>query len=90
MKEYEKAPEITGERMYLEAMESVYTQSQKVMIDVSKDSNNVLYLPLDRLQGATTTQPPRLDLGNLTYPSTNTSSTNSSSLTTDARSRGGR
>ncbi|MDH5358062.1 MAG: FtsH protease activity modulator HflK [Gammaproteobacteria bacterium] len=90
MKEYEKAPEITRERLYLDTMESVYTQSQKVMIDVSKDSNNVLYLPLDRLRGGNTVAPPRIDLSNLkAYPSTSTTSTNSSS-STDARNRGGR
>ena len=90
MKEFEKAPEITRERLYLDTMESVYTNSQKVMIDVSKDSNNVLYLPLDRLRGGNTVTPPRIDLTTLkAYPSTSSTSTNSSS-STDARSRGGR
>lgn len=87
--EYEKAPAITKERLYLDTMESVYTRSQKVLVDVSKDSNNVLYLPLDRMQSRAPLPPTRIDLGSLTaYPQTNTTSTNSAS--TDARSRGGR
>lgn len=88
LKEYEKAPSITKERMFLDTMESVYSQSQKVLVDVSKDSNNVLYLPLDRLGKTTSLPPTRIDLGSLTaYPSTGTS--NPSSVN-DARSRGGR
>ncbi len=92
MKEYEKAPEITSERLYLESMESVYTQSQKVMVDVSKDSNNVLYLPLDRMHsGSTNKAMKKLDLGNITnYPSEGTLSTSSPSSRLDPRSRGGR
>lgn len=89
MKEYEKAPKITKERLYLDTMESVYSNSQKVLVDVSKDSNNVLYLPLDRMSGSSSSLPAaRLNLDNLTtYPS-NTTSTNLPA--TNARSRGGR
>ena len=87
--EYEKAPEITKERLYLDTMEIVYSRTQKVLIDVSKDSNNVLYLPLDRLSNSSTLSPTRIDLGSLTnYPQTTSTSTNSAS--SDARSRGGR
>ncbi|PHS70362.1 MAG: FtsH protease activity modulator HflK [Methylophaga sp.] len=88
--EYEKAPKITKERLYLDTMEAVYSKSQKVLVDMSKDSNNVLYLPLDRMRNASTLPPTRLDLGNMTtYPSTGSTSTNSTS-TSDVRSRGGR
>ena len=48
LKEYEKAPEVTRERIYLDAMESVYSKTSKVMID-TKGSNNLLYLPLDKM-----------------------------------------
>ncbi len=90
LKEYEKAPEITKERLYLDTMELVYSRSQKVLVDVSKDSNNVLYLPLDRMRGGASLSPTRIDLSNMTsYPSTNTTST-SSSAQDDVRSRGGR
>ncbi|MBL1319723.1 MAG: FtsH protease activity modulator HflK [Methylophaga sp.] len=86
--EYEKAPAITKERLYLDTMEHVYSRSQKVLVDVSKDSNNVLYLPLDRMTGTASRPPTRIDLGTLAYPQTGTTSTNSAS--TDARSRRGR
>ncbi|HHA19856.1 MAG TPA: FtsH protease activity modulator HflK [Methylophaga sp.] len=91
MQEYEKAPAITKERLYLDTMESVYSKSQNVLVDLSKDSNNVLYLPLDRMRAPSSLSPARIDLGNMTtYPSTGTTSTSSSSARDDARSRGGR
>ncbi len=48
LKEYRKAPEVTRERLYLEMMEQVLGNSSKVMVDV-EGSNNLLYLPLDKL-----------------------------------------
>lgn len=47
--EYAKAPEITRQRLYLEAMEEVLTNSNKIIIDISEGNNNLLYLPLDKL-----------------------------------------
>ncbi|PCJ30809.1 MAG: FtsH protease activity modulator HflK [Gammaproteobacteria bacterium] len=88
--EYKKAPAITKERLYLDTMESVYSRSQKVLVDVSKDSNNVLYLPLDRMQKNTVSpQATRIDLGSLTSSNLLNNST-SSTVRDDARSRGGR
>jgi len=46
--EYEKAPVVTRERMYLDAMQDVLMASSKVVVDV-KNGNNLLYLPLDRM-----------------------------------------
>ncbi len=46
--EYQKAPEITRDRLYLETMEEVLSNSSKLMIDQS-GGNNVIYLPLDQL-----------------------------------------
>lgn len=48
LNEYKKAPAVTRERLYLETMEEVLGNSNKVMIDVKK-GNNLMYLPLDRL-----------------------------------------
>jgi membrane protease subunit HflK len=45
---YEKAPKVTRERLYLETLETVLARSSKVLVDV-KGTNNLLYLPLDRL-----------------------------------------
>ena len=46
--EYEKAPEITRKRMYLETMEYVLANTSKVLMTV-KDGNNLMYIPLDKL-----------------------------------------
>jgi len=91
MNEYEKAPEITRERMYLDTMESVYSRTQKVMVDVSKESSNVLYLPLDKMRGSSNSNPTRIDLSNMTtYPSPSSNSINTGPAQDSARSRGGR
>ena len=46
--EYEKAPQITRKRMYLETMEYVLANTSKVIMQV-KDGNNLMYIPLDKL-----------------------------------------
>ena len=46
--EYQKAPAVTRDRLYLETMQQVYSNVTKVMID-SRAGSNLLYLPLDRL-----------------------------------------
>jgi membrane protease subunit HflK len=46
--QYEHAPAVTRERMYLEAMENVYKNSRKVIVD-TKGGNSMMYLPLDKL-----------------------------------------
>ena len=45
---YQQAPEITRERLYIAALESVLSSTSKVLVD-TKSSNNMMYLPLDRL-----------------------------------------
>lgn len=46
--EYKKAPKVTRERLYLDAMEEVLANTSKVMVDV-EGGNNMMYLPLDKL-----------------------------------------
>jgi membrane protease subunit HflK len=46
--EYQKAPEVTRERLYIEAVEEVYGNASKVIVD-SDGSGNLLYLPIDKL-----------------------------------------
>ncbi|WP_214001121.1 FtsH protease activity modulator HflK [Arsukibacterium sp.] len=46
--EYLAAPKVTRDRLYLETMESVYSNTSKVVVDV-KNGNNIMYLPLDKL-----------------------------------------
>ena len=46
--EYNKAPRVTRDRLYIEAIQQVLTNTTKVLID-QKGSNNLLYLPLDKI-----------------------------------------
>lgn len=48
LSEYKKSPAVTRDRLYLDMMESVLSNSSKVMVDV-EGGNNLLYLPLDKL-----------------------------------------
>ncbi|MFZ9053472.1 MAG: FtsH protease activity modulator HflK [Woeseiaceae bacterium] len=46
--EYQRAPQVTRQRLYIDAIEEVYGNSNKVFLD-SEGSGNLLYLPIDRL-----------------------------------------
>lgn len=46
--EYQKAPQVTRDRMYLDSMQQIYSNVTKVMVD-SKQGSNLLYLPLDKI-----------------------------------------
>ena len=46
--EYQKAPVVTRDRMYLETMQQIFSNTTKLMIDV-KNGNNMIYLPVDKL-----------------------------------------
>lgn len=46
--EYKKAPRVTRERLYMDAMQNVLSNSSKVLVDVP-GGNNVMYLPLDKM-----------------------------------------
>jgi len=46
--EYQKAPQVTRDRMYIDAMQQIYSSVTKIMVD-SKQGSNLLYLPLDKL-----------------------------------------
>ncbi len=49
--EYSKAPRVTRERLYLEALEDVYGRASKIILD-AEGSGNLLYLPVDKLMEA--------------------------------------
>ena len=54
--EYEKAPQVTRERMYLDAMQNILSATTKVIVDQkSGGAGSLLYLPLDRLMQMTGT-----------------------------------
>ncbi|WP_418320520.1 FtsH protease activity modulator HflK [Piscinibacter sakaiensis] len=46
--EYQKAPAVTRDRMYIDTMQQVFSNVSKVMVD-SRNNSNLLYLPLDKL-----------------------------------------
>lgn len=54
--EYAKAPGVTRERMYIEAMEEMFSNTTKVLVD-QKGSGNIMYLPLDKLMNRDETGP---------------------------------
>jgi len=82
--EYQKAPQVTRDRMYLETMQQIYANATKVMVD-SKQGSNLLYLPLDKLLQQSVVTPPT-DPSSL--PSTQPAPTAlPSTPTTEARTR---
>ncbi|MEO8250224.1 MAG: FtsH protease activity modulator HflK, partial [Burkholderiales bacterium] len=48
LNEYEKAPQVTRERMYLDTMQQIYSNVSKILVD-SNQNSNLLYLPLDKI-----------------------------------------
>jgi membrane protease subunit HflK len=56
LNEYSKAPEVTRERLYIDALQDVLSSTSKVMIDV-EGGNNLMYLPLDKIVGQASSLP---------------------------------
>lgn len=50
--QYEKAPQVTRQRLYLETQEQVLSNTSKVVVDQKSGSGNMLYLPLDKIINA--------------------------------------
>ena len=66
--EYQKAPQVTRDRMYLDAMQQVYSSVTKVMVE-SRQGSNMLYLPLDKImQQSAGGAVPEPASGNVTAP----------------------
>jgi membrane protease subunit HflK len=53
LEEYQKAPAVTRDRLYIDAMQQIYSNVSKVMVD-GKGNSNLLYLPLDKLMQQST------------------------------------
>jgi membrane protease subunit HflK len=69
--EYDKAPAVTRERMYIETLEEILRNSTKVLVD-TEGGNNLLYLPLDQLTQRRPTQLPQAETTTVTpNPMTN-------------------
>ncbi len=46
--EYQRAPQVTRDRLYIDTLQDVYTNTSKILVDVN-GGNNLVYLPLDKL-----------------------------------------
>src|SRR5690349_7946699 len=55
--EYNKAPQVTRDRLYIDAMQQILTNSSKVLVD-QKGGSNLLYLPLDKIMQMSGQQAP--------------------------------
>jgi membrane protease subunit HflK len=82
--EYQKAPQVTRDRLYLETMQSVYSNVTKVMVD-SRSGSNLLYLPLDKLMQQAGVATPPAPAAPVSVPTPESAGT----ATTDPRSRDG-
>jgi membrane protease subunit HflK len=87
--EYQKAPQVTRDRMYLDTMQQIYGNVTKVLVE-SRQGGNMLYLPLDKVlqMNGTATPAPAADAGGA--PATTAPASGApavSILNSDARSR---
>ncbi len=82
--QYQHAPEVTRQRMYLDAQEQIMSSVSKVIVD-QKNSNSLLYLPLDKLMAATGANAPASAAA--TQPATVVPSTPNVDVNADSRVR---
>ncbi|MBB3210900.1 membrane protease subunit HflK [Herbaspirillum sp. Sphag1AN] len=88
LEQYQKAPAVTRDRMYLETMQQIFTNTTKVMVD-AKSGSNLLYLPLDKLmQQIDAAAPAKPGTPPATLPATpGTESVYPSEMSRDSRNR---
>lgn len=71
--EYRRAPEVTRKRLYLETMESIMSNSSKVLLSGSESNNQMIYLPLDQMmKSGSGTRQIKIDRDAPKAPSTST------------------
>lgn len=83
--EYQKAPQVTRDRMYVDSMQQIYSNVTKVMVD-SKSGSNLLYLPLDKIMQMTGQSPSNAAPASVTAPAAAPAPVRSNTVTDD-RSR---
>ena len=87
--EYQKAPQVTRDRMYIDAMQQIYSNVTKVVVD-SKQGSNLLYLPLDKimqLNSGVSNPPPAADASSSNASASNVQPVITPPVPADARSR---
>ena len=87
--EYQKAPAVTRDRMYLETMQEIFSNTTKLMVD-SKKGNQLLYLPLDKLISQTGGESSGSSAPKAASEMSDPESNHESSRVREDRSRGGR
>lgn len=83
--EYEKAPQVTRDRMYIDTLQQVYSNVTKVLID-SRSGSNLLYLPLDKILSGAGSNVVAVE-PNAAPGATTPASPSSPNVTNDARAR---
>jgi membrane protease subunit HflK len=85
--EYQKAPQVMRDRLYIDAMQQIYTNTTKILVD-TKQGSNLLYLPLDKIiqQAGQTSVAPAVAVD----AAQNNAANNPSAPAGDVRARDGR
>jgi membrane protease subunit HflK len=86
--EYEQAPAVTRERLYIETLEAVLASSKKVVLDTAGSGNNLVYLPIDKLLEQT--RRPRVESTDSSMTIERPAGSGTDNTTTDRRTRGSR
>jgi membrane protease subunit HflK len=81
--EYQKAPQVTRDRMYLDTMQQIYANVTKVLVD-SRQGSNLLYMPLDKLMQGNVQAPAVAESPAPALPATGAAASGASN---DARTR---
>lgn len=66
--QYQRAPDVTRQRLYIDMQEQILSSVSKVVVDQKGGGNNLLYLPLDKLLSATGTSTAMPSTGQATSP----------------------
>lgn len=82
--EYEKAPQVTRDRMYIDTLQQVYSNVTKVLVD-SRSGSNLLYLPLDKILSGAGANVTSVEPG--AAPGTAATVPNNSNVANDSRAR---
>jgi len=86
LNEYQKAPQVTRDRMYLDTMQQIYANVTKVLVD-SRQGSNLLYLPLDKLMQGTVQATPAVAESPAAAPTLPAAGTAAAGTSNDARTR---
>lgn len=85
--EYQKSPQVTRERLYLDTLQTVLTNSSKILVD--SNANNMLYLPVDKLLEKTAPSNSPLTPSTASAPSPSMSSSSTTSEQNDTTATSG-